>query len=312
MPHHKSGRAVLMLIGFFTFLAAITFNTLSGFGAKTGIFTQRIEDVILKYTTPFTPAQWTFFVWDFIYIWIFAMFLYFISGLCRRTTNEWMFTTPAALPYGFHIAFIINLCLNITFLFLFDREWLLSVLVISGLMTVTDYTILFFSCHGLKIYGAWLNKYHRINLWLYRILVQNGVAVYATWGTLSTLLNLTIYLEHQSGTSRCDCATVAQLLLLMEILVWFLFENFYFDEHVRCILTIYPIVILWLSGNIAILDPGTYNFFFGVLTLVISCLVFLARVILVSWKQYKRPLYNDSEPGLSPVEIALTQSKLFL
>ncbi|XP_033841878.1 uncharacterized protein LOC117388441 [Periophthalmus magnuspinnatus] len=305
-------RSLLMLVGFFTFLAALTFNIISRFGARTGIFTQSTEDVLLKYTTPFTPVQWTFFVWDFIYIWVLAMFLYFISGLCRRTAYDWMYTTPAAFCYGFHISVIANVCLNITFLFLFDREALFSVMVTSGLMTGTDYTILFFSCHGLKIYGAWLYKNHRIDLWLYRILVQNGIALYATWGTLSTLLTLTMFMQYQTGASRCDCAAVSQMLLLIVLFVWFLFENFCFDVHVRYIFTIYPVVILWLSGNIANLDPGTHNFFFAVFILILSCLLFLVRVILVSWKHHKKPLYNESEPSMSPIEIALTQSKMFL
>ncbi|KAK7881774.1 hypothetical protein WMY93_030183 [Mugilogobius chulae] len=312
MPNHTSARAVLMLVGFFTFLVALTFNTLSGFGDRTGIFTQSTEDVLLRYTTPFTPALWTFFVWDFIYFWVLAMFLYFVSGLCRRTAYDWMYTTPAALPYGFHISLLANLCLNITFLFLFDREVLFSVMFTSGLMTVTDYTLLIFSCHGLKIYGAWLYKYHRIDLWLYRILVQNGVALYATWGTLSTLLNLTIYLQHQKGASRCDCATVSQLLLLMILFVWFLFENFYFDEHVRYIFTIYPVIMLWLSGNIDNLDPRTHNFFFGVIILIICCLLFLARVILVSWRHHKRPLYSESEPTMTPGHVLLHAGSVIL
>lgn len=107
MLNQKSSRAVLMLVGFITFLTALTFNTLSGFGSKSGeyfahqstitpteyvitahliagIFIQTTEDVMLKYNTPLTPAQWTFFIWDFIYFWIFAMFIYFITGLCRR------------------------------------------------------------------------------------------------------------------------------------------------------------------------------------------------------------------------------------
>ncbi|CAL9698090.1 unnamed protein product [Knipowitschia caucasica] len=310
MPN--STRAVLMLVGFFTFLAALTLNTLSSFGDRTGIFTQSTEDVLLKYNTPFTPALWTYFVWDFIYFWVLAMFVYFISGLCRRTAYDWMYTTPAALPYGFHICLIVNFCLNITFLFLFDKEMLFSVMITSGLMTASDYTLLFFSCRGLKIYGAWLHKYHRIDLWLYRILVQNGVSLYATWGTLSTLLNLTIYLQHQTGASRCHCATVSQLLLLILLFVWFLFENFYFETHVRYIFTIYPVVILWLSGNIDILDPGTHNFIFGVFSLITCCLLFLVRVALVSWRHYKRPIYSESQPSMSPVEIALTQSKIFL
>lgn len=38
MATHSPARVVLMLIGMLTFLAAITFNSLSGFGAKSGEF----------------------------------------------------------------------------------------------------------------------------------------------------------------------------------------------------------------------------------------------------------------------------------
>ncbi|KAM6970853.1 uncharacterized protein LKV04_016587 isoform 2-T2 [Tautogolabrus adspersus] len=248
MVTHAPYRVVLMFVGLFTLLAAITFNSLSGFGSESGIFKQSTEDVTLMYTTPLTPAQWAMFVWDFIYIWLFAMFIYFIAGLCRRDAYDWLYTTPAVLPYGFHVFMIINVCLNISWLFLFDRELLLPMLIISAVMMMTNYMILFFSCHGMKIYGAWLHKHRIADLWLLRILVQNGIAVYSTWGTLSTLLNLTIYLQHQTETLRCDCAMLALVLLLMQLSAWFLLENFYLDEHVRYIVTIYPVVILWLTG----------------------------------------------------------------
>lgn len=172
----------------------------------------------LKYTTQITPAQWTFFVWDFTYFWVLAMYIYFLLALCRRyvpfvvfthtihmrlqclatashsrhdsifvffyliyeklhvenhptwsrgnldclravifsfdiadcshavlwvwlfphrhsfslsnniihaphrNAYDWMYTMPAVLPYGFHVSIIISLCLNITWLFLYDRE----------------------------------------------------------------------------------------------------------------------------------------------------------------------------------------------
>ncbi|XP_035509973.1 uncharacterized protein LOC118322406 [Morone saxatilis] len=313
MATKSPARVVLMFVGLLTFLAAITFNSLSGFGVKSGVFKQSTEDVTLKYTTPITPAQWALFVWDFIYIWILSMFIYFLVGLCRRTAYDWMYTTPAVLPYGFHVSIIINVCLNITWLFLFDRELLLPGLITSALMTVTDYMILFFSCHGLKIYGAWLNKYRNADLWLIRILVQNGVAVYATWGTLYTLLNLTIYLQYQTDKSRCDCAQLSLLLLLMKLLAWFLLENFYLDKHVRYIVTIYPVVILWLTGTLSnSSSPDSPIYIFAAWILAISCAMFVARISLVTWRHHKRPLYNTSAPTMSPVEISLTQRKLFL
>lgn len=48
---------------------------------------------------------------------------------------------------------------------------LLASLVLSSLMMLTDYAILFFSCRGLKVYGAWLSRHHSVDLWLIRLLV---------------------------------------------------------------------------------------------------------------------------------------------
>nr|XP_046228084.1 uncharacterized protein LOC124049964 [Scatophagus argus]XP_046228085.1 uncharacterized protein LOC124049964 [Scatophagus argus] len=306
-------RVVLMFVGLFTFIAAIVLNSLSAFGAQSVVFRQSTEDLTLKYATPITPAEWTLFLWDFIYLWLSAMFIYFLVGLCRRSAYDWMYTTPAVLPYGFHVSIIINVCLNITWLFLLDRELLLPGLITSVLLMFTEYMILFFSCHGLKIYGAWLNKYHNADLWLIRVLVQNGVAVYATMGTLLTLLNLTMYLQHQTGTSRCDCAKLSLLLLLMKLSAWFLLENFYFDEHVRYIVTIYPVVILWQAAILINSNsPEHQVYIFAASILAISSAMFVARIGLVTWRHYKRPLYRASGPSLSPIEIALTQRKIFL
>ncbi|XP_034036496.1 uncharacterized protein LOC117519271 [Thalassophryne amazonica] len=313
MANHNPARVVLMFLGFLTFLAAITLNSLSGFSNNLGIFTQMTEDVSLKYTTLFTPAQWTFFVWDFIYFWVFAMFSYMVVGLCRRSAYGFMFTTPAVLPYGFHISVIINMLFNITWLFLFDREMLFTVLITSLLMTATSYMILFFSCWGLRVYGGWLHKFHRTDLWLIRILVQNGMAVYATWGMLCTLLNLTIYLQYQTETLKCYCVMASLLLLLMELLAWFLLENFWLDNDVRYVLTIYPVVVLWLTATLQnSTSSGGHVYIFAAFILAVSCILFVVRIALVTWRHYKRPLYSTSGLSMSPVEIALKHNKLFL
>ena len=213
--------------------------------------------------------------------------------------------------------------------------------------------------------------------------MQNGVAVYATWGTLFTLLNLTIYLQHLAEVSKCDCAKLSLLLLLMKLLGWwvrlpaafcrlaagvffyppramlheqrnsnlpslssfaprFLLENFHLDKHVRYIVTVYPVVMLWMSGILSNSSShGTSVYIFsGSLTLhfllpirfffkntllilillipssacimAITTCLFVARIALVTWRHRKQPLYNDTGPSMSPVEIALTQGKLCL
>lgn len=111
MASHSPARIVLMFAGMLAFLCAIIFKILSSFGAKSGdcltafhregvrsgytracvfagIFQQSTEEMILKYATPITPAPWALFIWNYTYLWIFAMFVYFIVGLCRRFLNH--------------------------------------------------------------------------------------------------------------------------------------------------------------------------------------------------------------------------------
>lgn len=208
-----------------------------------GIFKQTTEEVILKYTTPITPAPWALFVWDYTYLWILAMFMYFIVGLCRRfphrpntlilhrdrlsSFSDFTQLFPPRLmcfpPANLTVLSLLStgMCSagctpplrwyrtdsTSPLLSIFawtshgyfcsteseckeikpekcDRlchtPWLncvvcrllLASLIVSGLMTLTDYMILFFSCQGLKIYGAWLSKHHNVDLWFIRVLVK--------------------------------------------------------------------------------------------------------------------------------------------
>lgn len=109
-------------------------------------------------------------------------------------------------------------------------------------------------------------------------------------------------------------------------------ENFCLDEHMRYILLIYPVVIVWLAGVLSNSDTSDsevwifagrpphhmpvhtqiINTFSPPLAsiLVISSVLFVFRVALVTWRHYKRPLYRDCT--MSPVEIALKERKIFL
>ena len=48
------------------------------------------------------------------------------------------------------------------------------------LIAFTNYVMIFFSCNALHVYGAWLNKYHRVDLWLLRVLVSKAAGLAMT------------------------------------------------------------------------------------------------------------------------------------
>ncbi|XP_028659620.2 uncharacterized protein LOC114653448 [Erpetoichthys calabaricus] len=218
------------------------------------------------------------------------------TGFCRRSVYNWMYSGPI-LSYGFYISWIINNLLLVSWLVLWDREQLTAALIFLCWITFTGYIVLFFSYRGVHARVEELQEYHKSDLWLLRILVHNGVATYITWTTIATLINFAVVLTYVGGVSRSTAATVCLSVLLIEVIAWFVVENFFLDKYVRYTLTIYPVVILALSGNIAKNfkpdSPGTNGIFCAVL-LGIASTLFLLRILLVLWKHLK------SAPGVKP------------
>jgi len=49
------------------------------------------------------------------------------------------------------------------------------------------------------------------------------------------------------------------LMLTLFLCCRFLLENLYLDEHVRYVLTVYPVVVLWLVGSVTeSISPGSH------------------------------------------------------
>uniref|UniRef100_A0A3P8WJI0 Uncharacterized LOC103377224 n=1 Tax=Cynoglossus semilaevis TaxID=244447 RepID=A0A3P8WJI0_CYNSE len=260
---------------------SLVFNALAVIG---GPFSTTTGNISAIFDTQITPSGWTFSIWSVIYIWITAMTIYIVTGLCRNGYG-YVYCSPAVLPYGFFICWCINMAFNIGWLLVWDRMMIMA-LVFLIFVILTNYSMICFVCHGLHVYGAWLKKYHNVELWLIRGLVQNGVMIYTTWTTLATLINLTIVLTYEVEMSPVDAATV------------FLLENLVLDKHVRYMLTTYPVVIWALSGNLdKNYNPASPNIngIFIVLLGIASAL-FVVRIILVIWRHFKQPLYDDVNP----------------
>ncbi|XP_034998815.2 uncharacterized protein LOC118098783, partial [Hippoglossus stenolepis] len=232
-----------------------------------------------------------------------------------RNAYGYVYCSPAVLPHGFFVVWCLNMGLNTGWLFLWDRSLMPAALVVLILIALTNYLVIFFSCYGLNNYGAWLSKYHNVDLWLHRVLIQNGVAIYATWTTIASMINLAVVLNYNANMSQTDASTVSLSVLTVGLFVWFILENSVLDKHVRFILTIYPVVIWALTGvfmeNYNAEDP-TRNNIFIVSLLAVACAFFVTRVGLFVWKQMKNPLYKDLNPeAMCPMEIAGKQKTIF-
>ncbi|XP_054479364.1 uncharacterized protein LOC129111094 [Anoplopoma fimbria] len=313
MSKHNISRAIAIVLALIFFIITMVFSALAGTGIYP--FLESTGNISDEFVTQITPAGWTFTIWSIIYIFLALVMVYALSGLFRKNAYGYVYCSPAILPYGFFVFWCLNLALNTSWLFLWDRKSMAGALVFLILITLTNYVMIFFSCHGLHNYGAWLNKYHKVDLWLHRVLVQNGIAIYATWTTIASLVNLAIVLNHDANVSQADAATVSLSVLTVLVFVWFFLENSILDKHVRYILTIYPALIWAVTGvfteNNNAADPSRNNIFTTAL-LAIACIMCAARIFLVTWSHIKKPFYKDfSTESMAPMEIAEKQKTIF-
>ncbi|XP_034562851.1 uncharacterized protein LOC117829331 [Notolabrus celidotus] len=308
MAKHRMSLLAAIVAAVIFFIITMVFTALAASGYSTG----NISD---KYVTEITPAGWTFAIWGIIYCFLATLLVYVFIGVFRKNAYGYIYCSPAVLPHGFFVCWCLNLTLNVAWLLLWDRSLMIAALVFLILIVLTNYAMIFFSCHGLQSYGAWLNKYHRVDLWLHRVLIQNGVAIYATWTTIASLVNLTIVLVDNAKMSNPDAALVSLCVLTVVLLVWFVLENTVLDKHVRYILSIYPSVIWAITGvfskNYVAQLPSRSNKFV-VSLLAIACVMCAVRLALVIWRHIKKPYYNDVDPDdMTPIEIAQKQKKIF-
>ncbi|XP_019727394.1 uncharacterized protein LOC109516984 [Hippocampus comes] len=306
MGKHNAGRLVAILLSVVVYGVSLVFNGLSVMGV--GPFSTTTGNVSDVFVTEITPSGWTFSIWSVIYVWLTLMIIYILANLCRKNIYGYVYCSPPVLPYGFFICWCLNLCFNIAWLLVWDRAWMIAALVFLILVAGTNYGMISFACHGLHVYGAWLKEYHKVDLWLIRILVQNGVMIYTTWTTIATLINLAIVLTYEANISPTNAATVSYCILTIMLLVWFFLQNVVLDKHMRYVLIDYPVVIWALTGNFDknynAESPSRSGIFIVVL-LAAASLLYAVRLVLVIWRHCKQPLYNGVSPqAVEPMEPA--------
>lgn len=133
----------------------------------------------------------------------------------------------------------------------------------------------------------------RRDIWVVRLVVQNGLAMFAMWGTVASMFNFAVVLTYRTGARQSVSSSVALSIFTLEIVTWWIFDNFIFEKYFRYLVTPYVVLILSIAGITSKnWDPGNGN---AVYTLVLFCLVVLltvSKMALLVWRHRNRPLYG--------------------
>lgn len=324
MGEHNGGRVALVLINFLVFAGTVALNQLSAFpeyaggifvkfsGYATtyglgvspqGIFNSTVGNLSARHEIGVTPAGFTFMIWTVIYIWLLLAHLYALILLCRRNAVGPVYTSPAVLTAAFLITYTVNLLANIAWLFLWDNQLIIYSSAVLWFICLTNWLALGILHYSIYCHGPWMCRHAKVDLWMFRILWHNGLALYTTWTTIAALLNLGIALRKDAGLEMQIVEYVVLGSISGIMVLWFILENTALDRYVRYTITPYAVVVLAMVGMYIKQYAGstleTGYFIVVLLGVAVFCLV--ARLGLVVVRACKSPLYVNNKIGDDPV-----------
>ncbi|XP_076813997.1 uncharacterized protein LOC143460393 [Clavelina lepadiformis] len=296
-------RKAFVVIACVVFILSLILAYLNTAGVS--IYRSTNGDVDRKYFQQASPAGIAFgIVWPIIYMWNLVAIVYLVASLFLPTNKSPVNVDPTLVTYPFLAAYILAWSSTVAWLFAFDNEILGLSFVILILAAGSIYVALGVSCTVVRQNVLLLEANCKVMLWLVRIFLQNGLGLPATWLTIATLLNLAdvmIYEDSinsttaiQRGTVSIEDGSTAALSLLWVIVVaWFILENFVWEKYFRYLFTIYPVVILALSGLIGRLrfvEGANRNLVLASVELGFACVVLLVRVGLSIYRYKTKPV----------------------
>ena len=250
-----------------------------------------------------TPADWTFYMTAIIYFWQSMWLTYGCSLVVRKVDTAPMYVVFQVLPPDLYVVFAFSLACNISWLLIWDKQYMEVALVFVNLMSCTSYICLAVSLRRLNEYGAHMSmRSYTHDILLIRVLVQNGLAMFAAWGTVASMFNFAVVLCYGTGAEKEVASTVSLSIFGLEIIVWWIFDNFVLDRYLRYLYSPYIVLLVSLAGIISKnWDPKSTNALYTVLVFIIVVFLTVIKVTLSLYRRRKKPIFTASPRYRQPV-----------
>ena len=236
------------LLTLFIIIAVIAFN---GIVSANGLFDVQIGELSAKYSTLATPASYAFGIWSVIYLGLVA---YGISLFFKEAETE--------LHRQIQQLLWVNLILNALWLVAFHAE-ILWLSVITMLVLLATLIAILNSIYSSEV---------KINNWLTYVF-----EIYAGWISVATLVNLSLFLEHEL---QFTIPLEQQLWLLFTILVAFsLVAGIIHVKKGK--VSLFSLVLIWafIAIHCKHKSDGFMYSFFPLLPLLIVVPDFILRLV---------------------------------
>eukprot|EP00088_Acartia_fossae_P001246 TRINITY_DN10468_c0_g1_i2.p1 TRINITY_DN10468_c0_g1~~TRINITY_DN10468_c0_g1_i2.p1 ORF type:complete len:329 (-),score=59.10 TRINITY_DN10468_c0_g1_i2:273-1259(-) len=245
----KKATIVTLLCAVVMYVIAVIFNALAGSNAVEGLFQATVGDLSDKYDLPITPAGFTFSIWSLIYIWLTVSLVIFLVTLFIRNQYGRLYLNPPFMNPLLNTVMFINFALNLTWIFLWDREVIIGSAIILILLAITNITIIAIMARNLYLYQESYKRGSEMYKWgiIYRVIV-NGFGIYTTWTVIAALINFTHALVYGGGVDKKTASLTALSLLLIFHVTYYILDSMIFCKYIWFLVTPFMVVIWALNG----------------------------------------------------------------
>jgi len=208
-----------------------------------------------KYGLPITPPGWAFSIWGIIYLWQ-VLWLSYLTYHSIKFSSELKSKDILTFNLSFYITWLLSCAFNMGWIISFSLEQTAFATVVLICISVSLYANAYIShkyIGGLTFgsdntYPAYLkNKTSRV---LYRVLLLNGVAFYATWCTIAQCLNIAIFLTYDAKMDVYAASQVALGVLTTLIVAYWSLDFYFLRKWLAYTYSPYA-VLLWALGAVS-------------------------------------------------------------
>ncbi len=181
-------------------------------------------------------------------------------------------------------------------------------LALIAMIPFSLYLSIIFSVRGLSRHGLELYQSgYDVHIRLTRGMIQNGMAFYATWTTIATLLNFDEVLRRYASLDGDLTATISLGILSGEVIIFLILDWCVLERYMRYIFTPYFVLVGALTGSvIQNFDPSwTTNTILIVVLLGVAALAMLVKFVLAGSRIQTQPDYILRNAGLQNRKQAL-------
>ncbi|XP_029634151.1 uncharacterized protein LOC115209776 [Octopus sinensis] len=284
MGKHQFAKIFLIFLTFAVHMAMLGVSYLAVFPEKSrGLFTSETGNISHKYDLAAVPDDSAFSIWGAIYLSEALWLLYAITTVFRSTSKGPLYVSCNVMPSQMLIGFILNCIINIIWLIAFDREKILySGIIISFLPLCLIYCLVL-SHRRLHSYSVFMIKESLLfDIWINRFLVQNGIAVNATWVSIATCLNFGMVLTYVYDVKE----EISSIIVLMMVSIGTLLYTCFDYKRKLTHYTVTPyMVVSWATVGVLLKHASETSWtnitILSVVLLVCTCIVLGFKVFSI-------------------------------